>query len=115
MKNPGLLDVKVGDTVTYRYGSYTPTEHEVLRVGPKYITIKKWGREVKFDRETGRAGINDGRIVTPAVLAHEARLDDVLLRLHPFGINPWGITPRVNDIETLEEIAEILERDGDDS
>jgi hypothetical protein len=73
-----------------------------------------YGRPVQYHKDDGRR-VNElnfqDRLVTDEILAWESRLNDVLERLVSFGIDSWRILPKVENIETLEVVADALESD----
>lgn len=55
-----LADLRVGDTVILK-GYYQDEEAKVARIARKYFYVDLFGRELGFDRQTGRAADPDSR------------------------------------------------------
>lgn len=109
-------DIKVGDVLTRVYrGSREPVE--VTRVGRKYLTVKLYSREYPFDKATGfrkeGLGAFSDRLMTEDMIALSARIDSAYKRLESFSIDSWRVGRHVNHVETLEAVADLLEKDGE--
>jgi hypothetical protein len=89
--NRGLTGVKVGDTLIIPTGrNNEPREFDVTRVGRKYLYVMHYGRDWKFEIETGGEVTNYGAAVTARTLeqhADHAARQALMQDLHLAGVD----------------------------